>query len=175
MHLRITKYSPEYRDEQGGYLRNEWTSATDIGRTFVDGVLTLEEYLTVENAYVNAVKAIMNQLHLDKATIRGLEIYGDLDALSPVLRCDKTSLRLDSIYDGMIVSGQALEDVVRLCLREIIWCRLEGEKEFYVHFGYEYYMYAGYSDDIRLDQVSEPGIYVEEYESPYMEVDDSDD
>lgn len=37
---RITKYDPQYRDGQGRYSRNEWTSWCDIGGIFEDRVFT---------------------------------------------------------------------------------------------------------------------------------------
>ena len=36
-HYRISKYSPEYR-QNGVYLKDEWTSIADVGKTF-DGVM----------------------------------------------------------------------------------------------------------------------------------------
>jgi len=36
-----------------------------------------------------------------------------------------------------------LADVCRLVLREILWCKLESPNGFYIHFGYDYYMYFG--------------------------------
>ena len=34
MYYRITKYNPEFRDEEGRYILDEWTSVTDIGKEF---------------------------------------------------------------------------------------------------------------------------------------------
>lgn len=57
---RISKYDPQFR-VNGAYQKNEWTSVSDIGKVFDDGVLTLAEYLRVENEYIqfclNAMKA----------------------------------------------------------------------------------------------------------------------
>lgn len=38
---RITKYDPQYRDEQGIYIREDWTSYSDIGKTYNGKLLTL--------------------------------------------------------------------------------------------------------------------------------------
>lgn len=48
---RISKYDPQFR-VNGSYQKNEWTSISDIGKVFDDGVLTLAEYLRVENEYI---------------------------------------------------------------------------------------------------------------------------
>jgi len=37
---RITKYNPMNRDANGAYLLNEWTSFSDIGKTFDGKTLT---------------------------------------------------------------------------------------------------------------------------------------
>jgi hypothetical protein len=172
MHLRVTKYSPQYRNELGHYLRNEWTSIYDIGKAFDDGVLTVEEYLAVEKAYVDTVKLITQQLGVTVLKVNELEIHHE--CLSPQLR-NVIATKVDAIYEGMSVSGRELEDIVRLCLRETIWCKLEGEKDLYIHFGYDYYMYVGYTGDIDLDEVSVEGIHIEEYESPYLDLDEPDE
>ena len=36
---RITKYNPAFRDERGAYLKDEWTSVSDVGKSFGDEVL----------------------------------------------------------------------------------------------------------------------------------------
>ena len=32
---------------------------------------------------------------------------------------------------------------MRLALREVLWFRIQGKNGFYIHFGYDYYMYIG--------------------------------
>lgn len=49
---RIIKYNPAFRDERGAYLKDEWTSVSDVGKSFDGEVLTFEEYYKIENAYV---------------------------------------------------------------------------------------------------------------------------
>jgi hypothetical protein len=50
--FRITKFDPRLRSEDGVFMRDEWTSISDIGRTYPTGVFTLAEYIEVEEAYV---------------------------------------------------------------------------------------------------------------------------
>jgi hypothetical protein len=44
---RVTKYDPENRDAEGNYLIDEWTSFSDVGRTFSGKELTEQEYFQV--------------------------------------------------------------------------------------------------------------------------------
>src|SRR5438128_1182732 len=59
---RISKYDPQFRDQSGRYLRDEWIGAAQIGKAFGGETLTTDEYLRVERLYVAAV------LHLWKAS-----------------------------------------------------------------------------------------------------------
>lgn len=167
MQFRVTKYSPTYRDERGRYLRNDWTSVSDIGKTFDADILTVDKYLVTENAYIDAVKVAMESVGVDRLAVSRLEKYRDLDDLLFPLRSD-ISVQVGSIHNRMVASGKALEDIIRLCLREIIWCKLRGKKGFFVHFGYDYYMYIGCDDSIDWTWVSEGAVYIEKFSSPHF-------
>ena len=54
----IVKYQPQYYKDRV-YTKNEWISVSDIGRNFDGEVLTNEEYLRVESAYVDTVKELL--------------------------------------------------------------------------------------------------------------------
>jgi hypothetical protein len=71
----------------------------------------------------------------------------------------------------MRLSGGALGDVCRLVLREILWCKLESENGFYIHFGYDYYMYIGgpAPSENSIAYGRQQGLFVEEMESPYLD------
>lgn len=53
--LRVTKYNPIYRNEMGGYMRDEWTCFGDIGSSFDGKTLTKEEYEDVEQHYISMI------------------------------------------------------------------------------------------------------------------------
>ena len=60
----IVKYNPRYYDEEK-YLRNEWTSFADVGLAFDDGILTMEDYIRVENNYISCIKEIVEGKFVD--------------------------------------------------------------------------------------------------------------
>ncbi|MBO8176868.1 MAG: hypothetical protein H0Z31_05340 [Bacillus sp. (in: Bacteria)] len=73
---RVTKYNPLYRSEKDVYLKDEWTSFSDV-----DGInLTMDEYLLTENAYVNAVFYFMSDMGITTLEISDLEKY-DLEEI----------------------------------------------------------------------------------------------
>ena len=68
-HYRITKYDPQYRDENGRYTQNAWTSFHDIGKSFGSSVLSEQEYYKVENAYVSSALAFLNESGVRKLSL----------------------------------------------------------------------------------------------------------
>jgi len=51
---RVTKYNPLFRDKNGQYLRDDWTSIADIGKILQSNnaqPVTVEDYLSIEDTY----------------------------------------------------------------------------------------------------------------------------
>lgn len=53
---------------------------------------------------------------------------------------------LSKIWIGKAVTAQEVRGLAKLTLRNAIWCKLGFKKQFFVHFGYDYYMYIGASE-----------------------------
>ncbi|MDO4573689.1 MAG: hypothetical protein Q4D98_00580 [Planctomycetia bacterium] len=68
--LRITKYDPQFRDEIGAYRRDEWTSITDIGRTFEGKLFSAAAYFEMENRYIETIHTLLHAYDLSEMTIR---------------------------------------------------------------------------------------------------------
>ena len=149
---RVTKYNPAFRDPGGAYTRDEWTSVKDVGRSFAGGVLTREEYERVENAYIGAALAFLDEAGLTSLRVEGLE-----NVLGAWL----------VFRNGSILSLDEVREAIRRVLREEFWCRLEGAGG-YVHFGWDYYMYIGVAHPCpkARERTVELGLYVEEFASP---------
>lgn len=166
---RITKYNPAFRDERGPYLKDEWTSVSDIGKSFDGEVLTFEEYRRIEVAYVSTALSFVSEARHDALRITYLETYG----VSEVRAEDLWDIAFDPklAEKGMLLSGEALADVCRLVLREILWCKLESDKGFYIHFGYDYYMHVSspVSSEKSIAYGMQQGLFIEVMESPYSD------
>lgn len=165
--LRISKYDPDLRSSTGIFLGNEWTSVADIGESFSNGVLSIDDYKNVESGYVNAVLEAMDDCELSSLTIVELEKTGDVESLpfeiEPELRAVHSSLA-----NGQAVKKESIAGIIRLALRELIWCKLVGDEEFYIHFGHDYYMYAGcLSANLPQLTTTRSLLFVEDYDSPY--------
>lgn len=161
MQLRVTQYDPTRRNPKGHFPADAWTSVSDVGKTFGGQVLTMAAYEGVEDAYVQSVERLMAACGIEALRIDGLE-WGpyDIDEIpAPHLR------PTGALDDGVWLTGQDLGKVIRLVLREFIWCRLSGPDGFYVHFGYDYTMYVGCDRDVAVPALP-AGMYAEPMPSP---------
>ena len=165
---RVTKYDPTFRDERGAYLKGDWTSVSDIGKSFDGNVLTAAQYRDIEDAYVNTALSFVGEAGLDALTVDYLENHGAPAGQPPDLLAISLDPRL--VRTGMLVTGDALADACRLTLREMLWCKLGAPNGFYIHFGYDYYMYVG-SPSPSLNSVDfgkTQGLFIEPMRSPYL-------
>jgi hypothetical protein len=124
---RVTKYDPALRDANGAYIADEWILFKQVGSEFGGVVLTEGEYLKVEQAYIDSAIAFLREGGLNSLTVEGIE--------------NNKKLALE-FGEGSALPLERIGDVIRLMLREELWCRLESVDGF-VHIGWDYYMYIG--------------------------------
>lgn len=142
----IVKYSPENYDENGVYTKDEWISRGDIGTIYEGKPFTLEEYLDVEQRYVNAILSIMNATNCKYMTIQYLE--ADKTYIAKRIKASYfqkiDSLLLNSISlleKNKRIPIKKISDVLRLALREYIYVELSNKEHgVFVKFGYDYYL-----------------------------------
>ncbi|MDQ6600772.1 hypothetical protein [Bacillus salipaludis] len=157
---RITKYNPKNRDEEGSYLDNEeWTCFSEVGTKVSE-----EDYLRTESNYINAITTFMDELGIKKLYLNDLEIWSD------EVQNQNASPFLTKMWVGKSVSTQEIKELAKLTLRNVIWCKLSYKNKFFVHFGYDYYMYIGTNmDSLNVRQkIEDTGLYIEEFKSPYL-------
>jgi hypothetical protein len=156
---RISKFDSKYRNSEGIYTKDEWTSIGDVGKMYDGKTFTMSEYLRVENQYLAFINKICVMDNIRDAQITGLEDYKHV--------C--------TFYDGETLTR--MDDILKVaksCLREEYWCRLTMTSNF-VHFGYDYYLYicCSLNYNAMVNLAREHGLFVEEMESPYKECEDS--
>lgn len=157
---RVTKFNPLHRDESGSYkIKDEWTAYSEIGSKVSE-----EEYLETEEKYINAVLSFMNEMNVDKLYLKDLELHSE-----GVMEQNASSFML-TMWLGKEVSKQEIKELIKLTLRESIWCSLSYKKQFSVHFGYDYYMYIGAAKDCpkARTKVITSGLFVEEFSLKYI-------
>jgi len=157
---RITKYNPKYRNTEGAYLKSEWTSYSDIGKKFDDTILTIDQYLLVENAYITAIIVFMDCLNINILYVADLE-------KNKKSRNNITHFLtlFDSLKNGLLLNKEQIKIVSSMILRENLWCKLKTNN-LYVHFGYDYYMYVESARECTaaVQSIEESGLFVEPYE-----------
>ena len=152
---RITKYNPAHRNEQGAYLKDEWTSFSDIGKIFDGEVLPKAQYEKVEAAYIDVALSFFIESQSEACYIEYLENH----ASKPLPCKDENNLSPDE-----------LRQLMKGILREEYWARIEADS-FFVHFGWDYYMYVGVSQECpkSIELATAKGLFVEPFLSPYNE------
>jgi len=157
---RITKYDPLKRNADGSYLdHEEWTCFSEVGTK-----ISMEEYEATEEKYINTITTFMTEMGLNRVYVIALEQRSD------EIKHQKANEFLSKIWIGKAVTAQEVRELVKLTLRNAIWCKLGYKKKFFVHFGYDYYMYIGASEDCTeaIEVVKETGLFVEDFKSPYI-------
>ena len=169
-YYQISKYNPIYRSNEDGYSNDEWTSVSDIGRCFNEIQLTATEYFKMEDKYWATIKYLLESLYIQTLKIRELEKHRDIPRLFTNNKYFDISPIEDVNLNRRIISMPEIEMILRLCLRGVIWCKLEHPTGSGVYFGNDYYMYfrANRKHTIDYSQISE-GIFIETdgFEFPY--------
>lgn len=158
-HWRVTKYDPVHRDTSGAFRADDWTAFGDIGRVFAGVVLTPADYEEMESRYVDAAIHFAHE-----AGVRSLIAVG-VEEKSPKERTPSVELS-----EGAPIDLQRAPHVIRAILRDEVWCKLEARPLFYLHFGYDYYMYVGCQRDLpdSVEFAIKSGLFVEDFLSPYL-------
>ena len=173
MRYRITKYNPAHRDAQGAYLPDEWTSCSDIGRIFDGKKLAAEEYLAVEDTYIDAIRLIAELNGCTLFRVRQLERLFSVWETSRKMKRLGLPLTQEELETYRAVDLQstftmeAALSLSRMILRELLWATLyDAEEKVSFTFGYDYYLYADcplLPDEV-IQQIESRGLFVEEYD-----------
>ena len=100
----IVKYEPQYYDENGAYQKDEWTCFFDIGKEYEGKVVTMEDYLDVENRFIAVTRAILEAAGCTYVTLGYVE-----------------AIRGKRVKEGMRVRVQKIDHYIRLVLRGKVW------------------------------------------------------
>jgi hypothetical protein len=132
-------------------MADEWTSFCDIGKVFGDTILSQDAYLKTEQAYIDCCIKLIEKAKISKLYIKQAEYYTE-----------------DVRFSSSISNIQEIRQVITACLREQCWLKLTS-KGFFIHFGYDYYMYIGSSlpTESVIETATYYGLYCEQYPSPY--------
>jgi hypothetical protein len=166
---RVTKYNPDFRDENGYYtLIEEWTCPSEIGETINGNEFTLDEYLQVEVAYINSVITFIEESSINSLRILQLECdISEDDKTSPLYEKEFEELILK---EDSMVNKNEIRLICKMVLRNFLWCKLYSKDNFFIHFGWDYYMFIGSNVNClsAIEFATNNGLYVEQCTSPYF-------
>lgn len=167
---RITKYNPDFRDSQGSYFKDDWTSISDLGKSFSGNVFTIQEYLKIEQKYVDTVLLFVKYLKIPGLKVKNLMKWTEEFIYSEYYSKEMINL-YNSVKENDLLDSDKLMNLCKLVLRENLGCQLLYEDKIFIHFGYDYYMYVGCTEscDEVIQKVSQLGLFVEQIESPYTD------
>lgn len=152
----IVKYSPDGYDSHGSYQNEEWTSISDVGCVYPDGIFTFQDYLQVEDRYVNSVMEIMRISGAKYLTIVYLESSPqEIDDWYSQSTFRKENVQLyafaKTLHQGKRIFITDIPLVVKLCLRECLYAILINLKQkLQIDFGYDYYMHIHTQADEKI-------------------------
>ena len=171
---RVTKYNPLFRNEKGSYLKDEWTEYSDVGKSYNESKLSIEEYLNTEDKYISAVINFMMQNNVEFIFANNIEIN---ESPFDIYATDDMKKMYVLLSENKKIEIADISSICKLILRNYIWCKLEQEKMF-VHFGYDYTMYIGVDNKENtnvIKNIEKSGLFVEEFQSPYKYIEDQEE
>lgn len=125
--LRVSRYRPGVPQS----ATSTWTSMSDVGQLFDDGLLSLAEYERVEQLYLAALASLLDAAGRPELTVSEVQVAPSASAAARAVR------------DGARVGVAEALEICRLELREELSCRLDDDQRFYVHVGFDFYLYVG--------------------------------
>ncbi|MBE6586008.1 MAG: hypothetical protein E7645_05710 [Ruminococcaceae bacterium] len=132
----------------GIYQKDEWTSFSDVGKTYDDVTFTMEAYLDTEKRYTNLVLSIIEIQGVSSVTLGYLE----------------NPRHLSWKHHQKLISTE-IEAFMRDSLRETCWGQITAN-DFIWEAGYDYYIHVGCSLDqaTMANMTLSYGLFVEPWE-----------
>lgn len=164
--IPVTKYNPIFRNELGHYQEDEWTSISDIGKSYNGNEFTFDEYIKIENRYVEAVFLIMDFFKSTEVRITHIFKFQNKNRFNK-----HNSFNLFETYKkieiGSIIKNRnEIAELIKLRLREHIAeleITIDNRSRTEILFGFDYYMYLKTNKDVSvlLKQINEIGLFTD--------------
>ncbi|MED0668942.1 hypothetical protein P4S95_01725 [Aneurinibacillus aneurinilyticus] len=173
---QISKYKasdlPLYKEGK----ETTWTSISDIGKKFNGKIFTIQEYLSIEDLFIDAIKKFMVCSQTKYLFVNQVEKSFELDTLinnikQKGLMNQYSKQMLDFFHlvkEGNKLNMKQIEIISRLSLREDMWTQLSSQSMF-VRFDYDYYVDIGSTNncEVTAKKISETGLVVNLWDEPY--------
>jgi len=168
---RITKYNPLFRDAEGRFNRDDWTSISDIGKVFDNQVLTIVMYKKTEDSYIKAVHLTMDFLNLPYLHAKNIIKSFPDDQFLALINDNIKLYPKDMLHyyfstnKNEKITHEDIDKHCRFQLREDVGSALIYPQKFKLFIGYDYLMSV--HSHIQLDPIFQTiqnlGLFVEEF------------
>lgn len=154
--FEINKYTPRAFRAASPRFGGDWISCDAI----VDGRISREQYLAVEDRYVRAVLRLCDRF--GAVTAHGLERWEEHDDLLSSIGLDDVFIDIAAPAPGKPLDRRTIENVARRCLREAAWLELVARPDLIIHFGWDLRLLVAVSQDVGqlLVDVRSDGLFV---------------
>jgi len=164
-YYEIVKYDPEFRNDQGHYMKDEWTSISDVGKIYDGKLFTIEEYEHIENLYIQAVFLILEFFHT--RSIKITHIYKSKNSRARTSKEKKLIACMDMFATGDVIrvnNKELITNLIKLRLREHapeLEVIVDRKSRSELVFGYDYYMYLKTNIDVSsvLEEIDTFGLF----------------
>lgn len=165
----ITKYNPLFRDDENRYLKDDWTAISDIGKTFDEEKLTIEDYKKTEDSYISAIHLIIDYLCLpylkvdDVMRSFSFEMFQDLIKDYRELYNEEMLEYYSNVKNKDNLNKNNIDVFCRFLLREDIGAKVYYPRRMKVFIGYDYLMGVHMSKplDPLIPLIEKMGLFVE--------------
>lgn len=167
----ISKYNPLFRDRSWNYTIEDWTAISDVGKKFNHKILTVQDYLSVEDSYISAIRLILEFRKLKYLNISNVRKSFDEKQHTEILSRLKLQYSPDIIdtYNKVEtiekLEHNMLDHLLRLMLREDIGAKVYYPRKLKVFICYDFLMsvYSSQSLAKLIPEIELLGLYVEEF------------
>ncbi|MCG7379134.1 hypothetical protein MH215_19140 [Paenibacillus sp. ACRSA] len=147
---------------------DEWTCPSEIGKVIQGNIFTLEQYLLVEEAYIDTIMVFLKEAELQ--TLRVIQVSD-----RSISQEDQHSVLYEQEFSQILIQEDGvyntdeIRTICKMILRNYADCQLYAKDHFFVHCGWDYYMFIGSSHDSyqAIEFARSKNLSVEECISPY--------
>ena len=167
----ISKYNPEFKDDLGRYLKEDWTAVSDIGKAFDGMVLSPEDYLDMESNYIKAIYEILDFYNLKSLNVQDVRKSFKYDRFIELINERKVVYNEDllKLYNNLesikILEYQEIGLFCRLLLREDIGAKVFYPRKLKIFICYDYLLGIHSNRYIEkvIPRIKDLGLFVEEF------------
>ena len=134
--LQISKYDPKHLNAEGNFSDlDEWTDISEVGKIFDNEKFQLVDYLSIEKQYILCINQIFSFFSDEQFKIADLEKHEESHSY------DDISIDYSSIVESKMIDRKWLDDIIKLNLRGVIYCKIKLDFNNFIVFDAEMYIY----------------------------------